>query len=309
MDSDALLPRQGLIFDVKRYAINDGPGIRVAFFLKGCNLNCAWCHNPEGISPCTEKMYTASKCIGCGTCVSVCPADALTLSGSLVETDRDKCTLCGKCAEVCPTKAFQMSGQYMNVSEIMEIIEKERVFMEQSGGGVTFSGGEPLLQSEFLLEALQECKRRGIHRAVDTAGHVNTAVLLEVAKETDLFLFDLKMMSSGLHQQWTGVSNTLIHENLRHLSAAGVEIIIRIPVIGGVNDDSENIKATIEFLKTLTNPVKEVHLLPYHSIAQHKFAKLERAEDFDLFDEPDDDVLQEFVEKFVAEGIKAQVGG
>jgi pyruvate formate lyase activating enzyme len=197
----------------------------------------------------------------------------------------------------------------MNVSEIMEIIEKERVFMEQSGGGVTFSGGEPLLQSEFLLEALQECKRRGIHRAVDTAGHVNTAVLLEVAKETDLFLFDLKMMSSELHQQWTGVSNTLIHENLRHLSASGVEIIIRIPVIGGVNDDSENIDATIEFLRTFTNPVKEVHLLPYHAIAQHKFAKLERAEEFDLFDEPDGDVMQGIVERFEATGVKVQVGG
>ena len=146
-----------LIFDIKRYAINDGPGIRVVVFFKGCNLQCAWCHNPEGISVGREKMYTPSKCIKCGTCVEVCPENAITLHSDGITTDTDLCTLCGQCADVCPTKAIEMSGKSMTVQEIMEIIEKERPFFEQSGGGVTFSGGESLLHSKMLIELLDEC--------------------------------------------------------------------------------------------------------------------------------------------------------
>ena len=301
--------RQGLIFDIKRYAINDGPGIRLTIFFKGCNLNCAWCHNPEGISPEIEKMYTGSRCIACGTCLSVCPEDALTLTGSGMVTDQDRCTVCGKCAEVCPSKAFEMSGEYMTVNQLMEIIEKERIFFEQSGGGVTISGGEPLLQPAFLVELLQACGSRGIHRAVDTAGNIRTSVLLEVARHTDLFLFDLKVMDPATHEKWTGVSNQLIIENLRTLSEAGAEIIIRIPVIGDVNDHKENFAAAADFLHSLPNPVKEVHLLPYHAIAQHKFAKLGRNDSFQHFEEPDPDHLQSLTEYFTNHGIPTQIGG
>ena len=302
-------PLRGLIFDIKRYAINDGPGIRAAIFFKGCNLHCGWCHNPEGIGRAIEKMYSAAKCIGCGTCVSVCPCDALTLSSSGVAADNGRCTLCGKCADVCPAKAFEMSGISMSVPEIMEIIEKERVFFEQSGGGVTFSGGEPLLQSEVLLELLIECGNRGIHRAVDTAGHVKTETILEVAKYTDLFLFDLKMMDAGLHEKWTGVSNVLILENLRAISDYGSDIIIRIPLIGGVNDQEANIRATADFLSSLPGSKKEVHLLPFHSIAKHKYAKLGKTEDFALFEETDNETLKTATGIFAGYGIRAQVGG
>jgi pyruvate formate lyase activating enzyme len=299
----------GLVFDIKRYAINDGPGIRVAVFLKGCNLHCAWCHNPEGIQPGIEKMYVASKCIGCGTCVSVCPADALTLTSNGIVTDADRCTLCGKCAEVCPTKAFEMSGHMMSVEEVMEVIEKEQVFMEQSGGGVTFSGGEPLLQPEFLIELLKECGKRGIHRAVDTAGHVKTDMLLAVAKHTDLFLYDLKMMDPDLHKTWTGVDNELILSNLRAISEAGSEVIIRIPLIGGINDHEGNIRQTSEFINSLSGSIKEVHLLPYHPIAQHKYVKLGRSEEFVLLEEPDKETLEKAVDFFTRNGIKVQIGG
>jgi pyruvate formate lyase activating enzyme len=196
---------EGLIFDIKRYAINDGPGIRVVVFFKGCNLHCTWCHNPESISPKPEKLYTSSKCIWCGTCVDACPVNALELTAGGIVTDNLLCTACGTCADVCPTKAIEMSGKAMSVAEIMESIENDKVFFDQSGGGVTFSGGEPLLQSKMLTDLLDECGRQGIHRAVDTAGNIPAAVLLDIAERTDLFLFDLKVMDPGVHEQWTGI--------------------------------------------------------------------------------------------------------
>ncbi len=298
-----------LIFDIKRYAINDGPGIRVVVFFKGCNLHCAWCHNPEGISARPEKMFTPAKCIRCGTCVSVCPENAITLTNRGIVTNADLCTICGRCAEVCPTKAIEMPGKKMSVPEIMAIIEKERIFFDQSGGGVTFSGGEPLLHPKILIELLDECGKRGIHRAVDTAGNINTPVLLEVARHTDIFLYDLKMMDAGLHEQWTGVKNDLILQNLRALAEAGAHIIIRIPLVGGVNDHEDNIRRTAEFLSSLPGEKMEVHLLPYHAIAQHKYAKLGKEDGFALLEEPGVRSLERAMELFSEYGIMAQVGG
>jgi pyruvate formate lyase activating enzyme len=298
----------GLVFDIKRYAINDGPGIRVAIFFKGCNLHCAWCHNPESISGGIEKMYSPAKCIRCGTCVAVCPEKAITLTGDGIITDAELCKLCGKCAEACPTKAIEMSGKAMSVSEIMDVIEKERVFFEQSGGGVTFSGGEPLVHSKFLIELLDECGQRGIHRAVDTAGNVKTETLLEVARRTDLFLYDLKMMDAGLHEQWSGARNEMILCNLKALAETGAHIIIRIPLIGGINDSEENIRQTAEFLNSLTGEKKEVHLLPYHKIAQTKYMKLGKQDDFELFSEPDLETQEHIIATFLEYGIKASTG-
>ena len=299
----------GLIFDIKRYAINDGPGIRVVIFFKGCNMHCEWCHNPEGIYGRVEKMYSPSKCIKCGTCVDICPENAITLHSDGITTDKGLCTLCGKCAEVCPTKAIQMSGKAMSVSEIMDVIEKERVFFDQSGGGVTFSGGEPLVHSQVLIELLDECGKRGIHRAVDTAGNIKTETLLKVALRTDLFLYDLKMMDTGLHEQWTGVGNEKILHNLKILAEAGARIIIRIPLIGGINDNGENIRQTADFLRSLAGEKKEVHLLPYHKIAQTKYMKLGKQEDFELFSEPDEETLERIIATFLEYGIKATTGG
>lgn len=300
---------ESLIFDIKRYAINDGPGIRLVVFFKGCNLRCAWCHNPESISARTEKMAARAKCIKCGSCIEACPVNAITVTADGTITDPDLCKMCGKCAEACPTKAMEMSGKEMSVSEIMESIEKERVFFDQSGGGVTFSGGEPLIHAKMLVELLDRCGKLGIHRAVDTAGNVSTETIIDVAKHTDLFLYDLKMMDSVRHRKWTHSGNEKILYNLKAIARAGAHIIIRIPLIGGVNDTDENIEPTAKFISELAGEKKEVHLLPYHKIAQNKYQKLGRADDFEIFNEPDKKALTRAITLFGQYEIKASIGG
>ncbi len=300
---------ESLIFDIKRYAINDGPGIRVVIFFKGCNLHCAWCHNPESILSKVEKMYAPAKCIKCGSCVNVCPEKAITKTPEGVVTNPDLCKFCGKCADACPSKAIEMSGKVMTVPEIMEIIEKERIFFDQSGGGVTFSGGEPLIHLKMLIELLDECRKRSIHTAVDTAGNVSVETILEVAKRTDLFLYDLKMMDSTLHKKWVLAGNERILQNLKAISEIGARIIIRIPLIGRVNDTDQNIEQTAIFISELAGDKKEVNILPYHSIAQNKYMKLGKSDNFEKLLEPDKNVIAQAILTFAEYGIIATVGG
>ncbi len=300
---------QPFIFDIKRYAINDGPGIRIVVFMKGCNLNCVWCHNPESIAAGKERMYAFSRCIKCSTCVAACPEGAITLTPEGIVTDAVRCKMCGNCAEVCPTKAIEISGTPMSVVEIMKEIEKEQIFFDQSGGGVTFSGGEPLMHPEFLIQLLDECGKLGIHRAVDTAGLVKSEILLEVARRTDLFLFDLKMMDSENHRKWIGVPNEKILENLRILADTGAKIIIRIPLVGGVNDDEKNMTETARFVAALSGEKKEVNLLPYHKIAQPKYLRLGKPDNFTLLEEPGKDSQQRAIVIFQQYEINASIGG
>lgn len=263
-----------MIFDIKRYAINDGPGIRITLFMKGCPLSCVWCHNPEGISSRKQKLYTKKKCIGCRTCVEHCPQKALTFTSGGIVTDQERCNLCGTCAEVCPAKAMEISGMDYSVDYLMKEIEKETVFMDRSEGGVTFCGGEPLLHPDMLLELLRRCGELGIHRAVDTTLYAKPEVVREVMADTELFLVDLKQMDSVKHKLYCGVDNALILSNLRMIAEAGREFLIRIPLIEGVNADEENITRSAEFLSSLPWQHRIVNLLPYHDIGKNKHDKL-----------------------------------
>jgi len=298
-----------LIFDIKRYAINDGPGIRLAIYFKGCSLCCAWCHNPESISPQTEKLYTPERCIGCGECVKVCPQQALELTSKGIRTDPARCTLCGACTRICPTRAMEMSGEEKSIDELIAIIERERHLFDQSNGGVTVSGGEPLLYPEYLFELFDRCGQQQIHRAIDTAGHVPETNLLAAAERTDLFLFDLKLIDPARHQQWTGVDNRLILSNLRALAASGAQIQIRIPLIKGINTSDEDLQAFAEVIAGLPGEKKTVALLPYHAIAAHKYRKLGTAWQAQELEPPDQNDLDRTLFCFSTYGLSASVGG
>ena len=297
-----------LIFDIKRYAINDGPGIRITIFLKGCPLSCKWCHNPESQLSAKQKFYTASKCIGSQDCIEICPNHALTLTSTGIVTDFELCKLCGKCAEACPTKAIEMSGKMYDTDELMEIIEREKVHINQSGGGVTFSGGEPLMYSNYLIELLDACGKKNLHRTVDTSGFADTKILLKVAKQTELFLYDLKLMDSDKHKKWTGVGNKLILKNLKVLAENKANINIRIPLIKNVNTNVEELTEMAKFVSNLPGE-QIVNLLPYHNIAANKYNKLGSVYNEFEMEEPSGKEQSRAIKIFQKFGIKVEVGG
>lgn len=299
---------KGRIFNIQKYSIHDGPGIRTTFFLKGCPLGCIWCHNPESQSPEPELLFYARRCIGCGKCLEVCQHGAIYMQDGKMQFDRNKCSNCGSCAEVCYPKAREMAGDLVDVNYVMKQIEKDRVFYEESGGGVTFSGGEPLMQPEFLLELLKQCKERELHTTVDTCGFANAVVLASISTYTDLFLYDLKLMDDEKHIKYTGVSNKLILESLRILSKLGKRIFIRIPIMPGINDDDENIEATADVIRN-TPGVEQVNLLPYHNIAVDKYNRLGKPNSLMEIKVPTAEEMELIAEKFISKGIKVKIGG
>jgi len=269
---DLNLMTSGSIFDIKRYAINDGPGIRTAIFFKGCPLECWWCHNPEGQSSQPQLMFRSNRCKAFKACLEVCPEGAIHWKDGSI-TDWDSCDVCGRCAEVCYAGAREIVGRIVSVDQLMEEIERDIPFYDQSKGGVTFTGGEPMFQREFLYESLLACKKQGIHTTVDTSGHSSWEGFEMISPFVDLFLYDLKLMDKIKHQQYTAVSNQMILDNLQKLSRAKAHIIVRIPLIPSVNDDVANIELSAEFLAGLPY-LDQVELMPYHEIGLDKYQAL-----------------------------------
>ncbi len=264
---------KGIIFDIKKYAIHDGPGIRTTVFLKGCPLKCLWCHNPESQKLEPEIMLYPDKCIkSCDLCIKVCHTGALKKADEIM-IDKDKCDLCGDCIEICPSDAIRVSGREVSVEDVMKEIDKDMLFYDESSGGITFSGGEPLLQVDFLESLLKESKKRYLTTVVDTSGYSDFERFEKINSLVDLYFYDLKLMDDELHKKYTGVSNRVILKNLEKLDKIHRNIEIRIPLVEGITDTRENIDAIIEFLRKLENIVR-VTLLNYHRAGVSKYQRL-----------------------------------
>ncbi len=294
----------GIVFDIMKYSVHDGPGIRTTVFLKGCPLSCHWCHNPESRRPGRQVMFYAERCIGCGECAGVC-ANGVLLPVS--DENQGQCAGCGRCAAVCHSGAREMAGREIPAVELIREIEQDVIFYDQSGGGVTFSGGEPLMQADFLKTLLAGCRNREIHTAVDTSGFTPREQLMDISGLTDLFLFDLKMMDEKRHRHYTGVSNRVILDNLRELASRHNNIVIRIPILPGINDDDDNVNAAGRFITTLPG-VRRVHILPYHRAGAEKYRRLGQTYSLPDLRPPDDDKMNAIAVILGRYGLVVQVG-
>jgi pyruvate formate lyase activating enzyme len=298
----------GIVFDIKKYALHDGPGIRTTVFFKGCPLRCAWCHNPEGLRAAPQVVYREDRCLGCGDCVASCDRGALTLTAGGIRRDVDRCGGCGSCAAVCPALARELAGRRMAVSQVVGEVLKDQLFYDASGGGVTVSGGEPLAQPEFLLALLEACGHHELHRSVDTSGYAPWETLSAVAAHTDLFLYDLKHMAHEAHKGATGVGNGRILDNLRRLDELGAAIIVRLPLIPGFNDDAAAVGQLCDFITSLTG-VDTIHLLPYHDFQATKYRRFGRPYAGHTIAVEPARPLSEVADQVRAAGLTVEIGG
>lgn len=302
--------RRGVaVFNIQRCSIHDGPGIRTTVFLKGCPLRCDWCHNPEGLNGEPEVAIGGERCIACGACIDACPESDGGRAARGPGWDDGRCRRCGACADVCPSGARERIGEPRAVAELVAEIERDRPFFDASGGGVTFSGGEPLCHPSFLAACLDACRERGLHTAVDTSGFAATGTVFDIAARADVLLYDLKHMDPEIHRRRTGADNTLILANLRELSrSTDTGIWIRIPLIPGFNDDDENIDRTSEFIVSLARR-HPVFVLPYHAIGRDKWRRLGLAPPGDAPPTPDETRTGEVAARIAANGIDVRIGG
>ncbi|MBV7274003.1 choline TMA-lyase-activating enzyme [Clostridium sp. PL3] len=274
-----IIERKATIFNIQKYNMYDGDGVRTLIFFQGCPLRCKWCANPEGLIKKNKVMFKSDLCVDCGACVSVCPVGIHSINSQTLkhEVNRDvDCIGCGKCKDACLKSAISIVGQVKTISELLEIVEEDRTFYEVSGGGVTLGGGEVLMQPEAASSLLMACKQAGINTAIETCGYAKLESVLKVAEFTDLFLFDIKHIDSDKHFKWTGVRNEQILENLQELLRRKYNVKIRMPLLKGVNDEKEDIEKTMELLKPYKDyrNFKGIDLLPYHKMGVNKYKQL-----------------------------------
>jgi len=297
----------GRVADIMRFATHDGPGIRTTVFLKGCPLACVWCHNPETIATGPELGYLAHKCVGCGECARVCPEGAQRMEDGRHVFDRTRCVACGACAEVCLGDALLFYGREVTPEQVLSTVLEDRAFYESTGGGVTLSGGEPLLQAGFCAELLGMAKGEGLHTAVDTCGMAPWEAFAEVLPVTDLFLYDVKQVDPALHRRDTGGDNGLILANLRRLCECGAAVEVRIPLIPGMNDDGRSIDAAGALLGGLGH-IQAVKVLPFNPLARSKYAALGKEAPMPQAAPPSDDELRRVAGRLRAFGLNALSG-
>lgn len=307
---------QGIIFNIQRYTINDGPGIRTEIFMKGCPLKCRWCSNPESQRAAIEPGVYSSKCISedkCGLCITACRQQALLFAGGgIAGIDRSRCIGCMKCAAVCPSEAVRAWGEKMSLDEVMAVIEKDRAFYEKSGGGVTVSGGEPLVQKDFTRSILKACCETGIHTCLESTFCTDRETAEAAAEYADLVISDIKHMDSEVHKKYTGAGNEKILANLKRLAACGHDMILRIPVIPGINDDAENIERTADYIEdNIGDRLRTLQLLSFMRMGEEKCRSLDRAYEMDSL-QFDREKFQQRVEDIAAyfnsRGIHCTVG-
>jgi glycyl-radical enzyme activating protein len=297
---------KGLIFDIQRFSLFNGPGIRTTVFFKGCPLRCSWCHNPEGVKAGPELLFSLDRCVGCGNCITACVRDVHRQGPDGAHTlDRQYCTVCGACARVCPSDALELCGDWTSVREIMAVVLRDRDYYADSGGGLTLSGGEPLLQPEFAKALLTMAKAEGLHTALETSGCAVWARIEAILTVTDLFLFDIKETDATRHAQWTGVQWQPIRENLQRLAATGARIVLRLPVAPGYNDRLDHFQAVADLARELG--VTEADLLPYHRFGESKLAALGRGDVPPACREPDQDTVRQWQARFAQAGLMVRL--
>ncbi|MDE7038283.1 MAG: glycyl-radical enzyme activating protein [Lachnospiraceae bacterium] len=299
------------ITNIQKFSIHDGDGIRTSVFFKGCPLKCEWCHNPETQRYEREIQYDPDKCTGCGSCVRVCPSHAVVLEDGKPVTDRKACTLCGRCENFCPAGIREVVGKEYTVKELVRELMKDQIFYEDSGGGVTFSGGEVMtMDMDYILAAARELHRQDITLTIDTCGYVPYEKLESLLPYVDTFLYDVKVMDPEIHRKYIGTDNKLILENLVRLAKDGARIYIRIPVIREVNGNEKNMKETIAFLKEHDIHPPQINLLPYHDTGSGKYPKLDMEYKGTDLHAPDREEMEGFVRLFVDAGFaNTKIGG
>jgi pyruvate formate lyase activating enzyme len=296
----------GIVFNTMRFSIHDGPGIRTTVFLKGCPLRCEWCHNPESQDFRPRLMLFAERCRLCGDCIQACPRHAIGDPAAGLKIP-EECDACGTCAEACVAGARELAGRRTTVAELMDELQRDVIFFDESRGGVTISGGEPVAQPVFTQGLLAACRERGIHTALDTCGYAATDVFARVSALADLVLFDLKAMDCETHIRYAGVPNGLIHENLRALAQTGQPVIVRFPLIPGVNDSPGELSALSSFMRACG--LSRLDVLPYHRIGVDKYARLSGIRRAGVFGAPEPERVDEVASVFRSEGLNVRIGG